>query len=518
MSSETAATQLAHAAALHAQGRMEDAYKAYLAIAQSHPRFAPAHVGLGTVLYDVVQLEMAAAAFRAAIQIDPNDAETHFKLGNTLKEQGNFAPAIAAYEAAIRAKPDLFAAWQRMIYCHSFSQLVSPQEQLAIARQYDAAVRKGRLVSRIDVHGPDAQGRLRIGVLSAEIGAHGVGYFLESYLKNYDRAKIHLTIYSTAVRKEPQHAALRGLADASRDVHHLSDDALRDAIMADGIDVLIETTSHMLHSRLSMLALRCAPVQCHYIGYHGSSGVEAMDYFIGNAGVTPPEIDDHFSEKVWRLPRLWLAYSPPPDLPTPQPRAVTEPLVLGSFNNLGKSQDACLDVWIKVLQAVPEATLMLKDAFDLDDYSKKRVAATLRRHGIGAERVIFGGRVDKWRDHMEQYNKIDIALDTFPLNSCTTGFDALLMGTPLVALEGTWMGGRMSTTILKALGRPEWCARNADDYVALIQRMAADKAALRRHKTTLRQEVLTSELCDGVSMARALDAAFQEMVALKTRA
>jgi len=34
-----------------------------------------------------------------------------------------------------------------------------------------------------------------------------------------------------------------------------------------------------------------------------------MDYLIGDAVLTPPETDSHFSEQVWRLPRVWASYN-----------------------------------------------------------------------------------------------------------------------------------------------------------------------------------------------------------------
>jgi predicted O-linked N-acetylglucosamine transferase (SPINDLY family) len=113
---------------------------------------------------------------------------------------------------------------------------------------------------------------------------------------------------------------------------------------------------------------------------------------------------------------------------------------------------------------------------------------------------------------MRLYNRVDIALDTLPLNSGTTGFDALIMGTPLIALRGGWMGARMSSAMLKALGKPEWIANSPAEFAAIIVGLAADLPRLKGYRKTLRAEMLASPLCDGNTLAANVEAAFVRMI------
>jgi predicted O-linked N-acetylglucosamine transferase (SPINDLY family) len=85
------------------------------------------------------------------------------------------------------------------------------------------------------------------------------------------------------------------------------------------------------------------------------------------------------------------------------------------------------------------------------------------------------------------------------------------MGVPMVAMRGNWMGARLTSSMLKALGRPEWIAENRGEYVQILQTLAADRAALAAIKQSLHAEVLASELCDQRSLARDLGAAFVGM-------
>ena len=81
--------------------------------------------------------------------------------------------------------------------------------------------------------------------------------------------------------------------------------------------MLVDLSGHTDHNRLGVFARRAAPVQAHYLGYFASTGLTEMDYWIGDETLTPPETDSHFSEQVWRLPRVWVSYEGKADAPIP---------------------------------------------------------------------------------------------------------------------------------------------------------------------------------------------------------
>ena len=55
------------------------------------------------------------------------------------------------------------------------------------------------------------------------------------------------------------------------------------------------------------------------------------------------------------------------------------------------------------------------------------------KHGITQDRIVF---IATDVNHLECYNYIDIALDTFPHTGGTTTCETLWMGVPLVTLVG----------------------------------------------------------------------------------
>jgi predicted O-linked N-acetylglucosamine transferase (SPINDLY family) len=497
---------------LRLQNRLKEAIVHYRQAVDLDSSLVEAWSGLGQCHFELHDTTQSIEAYRRNEALAPQNAEVAYNLGVVLKHQGDLEAAAAAYADAIRLKDDYELALHGLIYTLNFAALQPMPAIAAINRDWcdqhyppeDRTPFEGKSL-------PLAAGKLRVGFLSAEIGSHAVSFFLESFLRYYDRDQLMVFLYETHERTCEHRLQLHDLVDGVKQVYGLDNAEARQTILSDQIDILVDTTSCMRSSRLALMAERCAPIQCHYIGFHGSTGVRAVDYYIGDPEYTPEEFDSHVIETVWRLPRCFVGYQMPENLPTPTSGDPHQPLTFGCFNNLTKVRGETLDLWAEVLQAIPDSRLLIKDVRCADLANRERVLRHLRLKGIAPQRIELVDRVANWHAHMALYNRVDIALDTIPLNSGTTGFDALVMGVPLVAMRGNWMGARLTSSMLKALGRPEWIAEDRGEYVQILQTLAADRTALAAIKQTLRAEVLASELCDQRGLARDLGAAFAAM-------
>jgi predicted O-linked N-acetylglucosamine transferase (SPINDLY family) len=483
----------------------------------------------------------AIRQFRAALEREPKDAEIRSNLADSLRSQGFLDAAMAELNRLLEDDPDCSHALAIQLFnCSIGSERLAPLA-LELSQRFWTLVRRRSNVlvpfsaaagalpvpakptfaaslplregARQALELPQLRRdqRLRIGFLSAEIGNHVVASFLLSFLENYDRERFAVEFFAASRRFDATASELAKLAD-----HHWLLDGMeigraRDLIRSRQLDILVETSGLTGNSAIELLAERCAPVQCHYIGYHATTGLDTIDWFIGDAETVPEEFAPQFVEGLWRLPRPWLARLPDSMLPPAYSESIDPVAVLGSFNQLAKVREETLRYWAAALQAVPTSRLLLKDRSVADAETRERIVRTLIGHGVAPERISFLGYVGGWEDHMATYNRLDVALDTTPWSSATTGFDALAMGVPLVAIRGGCTAARMSASILKGLGRPEWIAETPEQFAAIVAELCADLSALRASKPELRRRVLASPLFDGLDLSRQLEQAFLAM-------
>ena len=80
-------------------------------------------------------------------------------------------------------------------------------------------------------------------------------------------------------------ARLKQSVDHWRNILPLDDDAAADLIEADGIDILVDLSSHTGGNRLLVFARKPAPIQVTWLGFSATTGMQAMDYRITD--VTP---------------------------------------------------------------------------------------------------------------------------------------------------------------------------------------------------------------------------------------
>ncbi|MCF8476019.1 MAG: tetratricopeptide repeat protein [Pseudolabrys sp.] len=496
---------------LQIQGRLDDALAHYQTALSLRPNYPESHNNFGNALKTQGKLADAEAQYRRALALLPDYPEAHNNLGNVLKDSGRLDDALQSYERACSLRPEFLTASNNLLMSLHYSTRHSEADFFAQARAYARHLGQDG-PSRVFANTPDPQRTLRIGYVSADFRDHPVGYFLDRVLPAHAKAAVAVTCYSNNAYADATTARLRAAAGQWRDIAGTSDAAAADLIARDGIDILVDLAGHTADNRLRLFALKPAPVQMSWLGYFGTTGLTAMDYVLADRFVAPPHAERFYTEKIWRMPDSYLCFAPP-DLDVPvarRPRADDEPIILGCFNNWAKATPATIALWAEVLSAMPAARLFLKTKTLGDEAGRAGARAGFAAHGIGSERLILEGASPR-AELLAAYNRVDIALDPLPFGGGTTTAEALWMGVPVVTLRGDRFVGRVSESIMAAVGVGDLVASDRAGYVKAVADLASDRVRLAGLHNGLRQMVEGSPICDGPRFVASLEAAYRGM-------
>ncbi len=489
------------------------------AVARLRPNDAMVWLQLAEIQSKLWQIDKAQVSVARALELEPGNPVA-LRWRDDLKAAGHsrtqFESELAQFET--RGLKDNAQGAQRLLMQSLYQAHLAPEAVADLHRRVGQAMQAQAEQSfPSDLVAPqplpwDGQRRLRVGYVSGDLHRqHPVNVFMLPVLQRHDHKRLEVFIYQTGTLIDEYTRMARTCADHWREASHLSDMALRQQIIDDRIDVLVDLAGHTSTHRLGVFANRAAPVQMSYLGYPHSTGLPCIDWMIADAVVAPPEHAHLFTEQIARVSGTVFCWAPVDDYPLP-PDASTPrsgPVVFGSFNNLLKVDDATLAVWARILHECPDSRLLLKSAVLADPVVQRQTLDRFAAQGIGHERLELRGP-SELSLMMQEYLDVDVALDPFPYNGGTTSLQALWMGCPLVSLVGHNFVSRMGASFLTHLGRSEWLAHDVEGYVAKATALAQQVRQAPWQRQVQRQAMQASGLCQIERHTRDIEAIYHE--------
>jgi len=476
------------------------------------PLLEPARLGHAAALHDLSRFGAARAALERLLAVNPAQVEALCFLGSVLRDLDEHAAANAAGRRAVLLAPDDPVTFRAFAAGIVYDPVLDADARFAALRWLeDRCARRHYAAVRPHLNLPDPGRRIRVGILSSDLRSHPVARNMEPVLAHHDRRRFSITCYADLELPDAVSERLRGMVDGWRVITGLDDAEVAEMIRADGIDILVSLAGRFDRNRPLVCAHRPAPVQ---VSHHdvATSGLAVMDYLVADRTLVPARARERFTERVFRLPNFYI-HQPMDDAPDPGPLPAPAAghLTFGSFNNPTKVNGAVLDLWTRVLEAVPGSRLVLKyNAAFADPALRARVLAPFARRGLEG-RVTLLTTMQTRAEHLALYRGIDLALDPFPFSGSTTTFEALWMGVPVITLAQERMVSRWSTSMLRAAGLDDFVAGTEEEYVALARRCAGDLGWLAEIRAGLRDRVRHSPLTDAGSNSRALQRALAAM-------
>lgn len=428
---------------------------------------------------------------------NPNNirATLYMNMGLVKSFETEFEEAIKCSNMAVKYMPTLALAYQnKLLDMNYISHRI--KDPMYIANQH---FKLGRLYPKVVENYKESlpyyivknkNEKLNIGFVSGDFVCHPVAYFMNGILSKYNHDKIKIFCYSA----RPMDMSKVFINVNWKIINQTSPDDLEKIIKNDKIDILIDLSGHTGENRIDVFVLKPAPIQMSYLGYPNTTGLKCFDYRITDKFADCKESEKYYSEKLLYMPNCFLNYNflqEKDKLPNIKDRESNEEIVFGSFNKFNKINPLVIKTWVEILKEIPNSKLILKtkefQTKTLIDKFFQKVNEFQGDCDIKS-RIEILPYADSWLDHLEDYNKIDYALDSFPYSGTTTSCDALLMGVAVITLKDNvkyYHSQNVTSSILNNSNLEEYIANDIEDYKKLCKTLtklgSPDKKNIREN-------------------------------------
>ena len=400
--------------------------------------------------------------------------------------------AIATAQKAFETNPTSSEAFSSLLLYLHYPSDITREDISSLHRQYGQVFAQTTPPAEF---ADTSKNRPRIGFISGDFCIHSIQFFFEPLLKEISRnAEIEVILYSSTPLKDQQTKLYMEYADKFYDIRHLDDNAAYELIKGDKLDALIDLSGHTNNNRLPLLGRKPARTQLTYLGYPNTTGLTQIDYRLTDIISDPEGSDEQYTEKLLRLPGCFLTYQPPEHPPVQESQ--NEQIIFGSFNNIAKISEETLVMWAEILQEIDTSRIMLKCHGLNEEDLKLLLTPKFDKYGISSEKLIFTDQQPDFQQHLQLYNQIDIALDTFPYNGTTTTFEALLMGRPVITRFSDTHVTAVGKSILTNIAAEELITSSREEYIRTAVALGRNKPKIHQYHRELNERLTNSPICD----------------------
>jgi protein O-GlcNAc transferase len=544
---------------LKEQGKLKQAIAHFQEAVSIDPQFAEAYSNMGNAFKALGEVEEAIKCYTAAIKLKPELAHAYCNLASAFRDTGRFQDAITCYEKTLELTPDFSLAFVNLCFARAsvckwdtreedvqrlmdlVSEEVSKENCLPamqpyfalvfqmslevvqqLSRKYAEHIRHSvSLMAMRTVHKfypKKAHERLRVGYVASQFGNHPVTQAMASVFSMHDRLRFEVFCYVLGADDDsPWRRQIEEKAEHFKDMSDMTYFESSRLIRSDRIHILVNLDGYMHGSGNQLFAMRPAPIQVSYMGFHATLGADYIDYLIADKVSCPLEYAQFYDEKIVHLPNTFVVadhkqsaqrildqdkYTARADFGLPEAK-----VVYCCFSQHHKIDPKTFKCWMNILKRVSNSMLwMLHFPSDSHDNLVQEAEAL----GVKASKLHFTELVPK-KQHLERANLADIFLDTPAVNAFTTASDMLWAGTPIITMGGQSMASRVCASMLEASGLKDCVCANMQEYEDKAVDLGTNLDGLWTMRKRLEDTRDTNPLFDTQRTVHALEKAMNAM-------
>ena len=450
-------------------------------------------------------------------------SEIYLNFGSMHSYNGDNNKSIECYNQSLKIVPRFALPYQNklMNLCYIFDQL---EDKMYIKNQHE-------LINKLYSKNPNpyvfdkkffqSHKRIHIGIVSGDFANHPVSFFISTYLKNFDNSKFKVTCFSECIIKTENYNKNLNF----KIIKNMSQENASNLIYNENVHILLDLTGHTALNRLDIFSFKPSPIQISYIGYPFTTGLKEIDYRItdnicdGDLTVS----QKFYTEKLITLPDAFMCYdyhdidnmkqNVLPEITNTPKLTNSHEIIIGCFNRINKITDTVIVEFNKILLTNKNIKLLFKTKALINLKIQKEFVNKFNT--VVQDQIIIIPCTLSHYQHLEMYNKVDIAIDTFPYSGTTTTCEALSMGVPVFSIyDSTYFyhPQNVSCSILKNSDLDFYICHNTEEIITKIQTLQEKQIDFwKNQKKETQYKFLNGKFCNKIMYMKSIEKLFLDL-------
>ncbi|MGF1935085.1 MAG: tetratricopeptide repeat protein [Nostoc sp. ChiQUE02] len=516
---------------LHQTSKFEEAIEAYKKALKIKPDLADTHNNLGNSLKALNKFDAARESYQEAIKIRPDIDYIYYNLGTILKDHNRIEAAVQAFEQAVKVTPNYAPAklgicisqlpiiyssvdeiefrrnqYQQHLQNLAKSYELTNQEERAKAAEAVGTLQPfyltyqglndrnlqrtyGEMICQIMsdrypqacqplvLPNLDKNEKIRVGIVSRFFYNHSNWKIpIKGWVENIDRSEFELFGYHTGVTKDSSTtSAAKAFDKFVQGVRSI--EQWCEAITEDKLHILIFPEFGMDSITVKLGCLKLAPIQMTSWGHPDTSGLPTIDYYLSSDLMEPENAQEHYTEKLVRLPNLSIHYTPlavqPEEIKKPDIGLIEDEIFFWCCQSLYKYLPNHDDVFPSIAKELENSKFVFikHESEDITEIFRQRLNHVFAALGLDYQKHCLFLSPMNDRKFAGTTALADVFLDSIGWSGCNSTLESIAHNIPVVTLPGELMRGRHSLAILKMMGIEETIASNKAEYVQIAIRL-----------------------------------------------
>ncbi|AUC62338.1 hypothetical protein AA637_14820 [Cyanobacterium sp. HL-69] len=364
--------------------------------------------------------------------------------------------------------------------------------------------------------------KIRIGYISYCLRSHVVGKLSLGWIKYHNQNKFEIYCYYLGDFSEDK--ITQEFKRHSKKFYHFKDDTnieiIAQTIKDNELDFLVFLDLSM-YPRMSQLAgLNLAPIQCVTWLHPITSGIPTIDYFISSELIEKNNTNNHYSEKLIKLPNLSIYYSSKNsevDKDKAKFNLKHENIIYISSQYCSKYLPQYDYVYSEIAKKVKHCQFVFIHPRINNNNDKitpqlwERIKQSFSNYQLDwQDYCIFLPTIKNSKDYKQLLKSCDIFLDTIGFTGFNSTLDALEFFLPVITHSGEFFRTRQSEGILKMIQVTDTVADNVEDYIIKAIALGTNNELRQKISDKIRRNI--NLLYEDLTSVKALETFYLDTV------